>query len=64
LKAVVQTIFYYGPIWFGLGFLAPLISQSIQAFGWTPPFDLAPLYVGLIIGGTYAIIAQVWRRWI
>ncbi|MHA7900241.1 MAG: hypothetical protein ACX94B_10275 [Henriciella sp.] len=61
---VLKTIFYFGPLLFGLGFLTPLVSQSIVAVGWTPPFGLTPLVTGLLIGGTLGLIAQIRGRWI
>ncbi len=61
---VIKSIFYLGPLLFGFGFLAPLVSQIIQAVGWTPPFGLTPLMTGLIVGGAYGLIAQIRGRWI
>ncbi|MEL7454003.1 MAG: hypothetical protein AAGJ50_11600 [Pseudomonadota bacterium] len=61
---VIKTIFYFGPLIFGIGFLAPLISQSIQAAGWTPPFGITPLLTGLVVGGALGVIAQFRGRWI
>ncbi|MEM7329313.1 MAG: hypothetical protein AAF437_11275 [Pseudomonadota bacterium] len=61
---VIKAIFYLGPLIFGLGFLTPLVSQSIQAVGWVPPFDLTPLTIGLLVGGTLGMIAQIRGRWI
>ena len=61
---VIKSIFYFGPLLFGIGFLAPLTTQTIAAMGWTPPFGLSPLLVGLIFGGAYGLVAQVRERWI
>ena len=61
---LIKSIFYFGPLIFGFGFLAPLISQIIQAVGWTPPFGLTPLMTGLLVGGTLGLIAQYRGRWI
>lgn len=62
--SVIKAIFYLGPLLFGLGFLAPLAAQIIQAMGWTPPFGLTPLLTGLIIGGTLGLIAQIRGTWV
>ena len=64
MQAVIKSIFYFGPLIFGFGFLAPLISQMIQAMSWTPPLGLTPLMTGLIIGGTLGLIAQIRGTWI
>jgi hypothetical protein len=61
---VIKAIFYIGPLLFGLGFVAPLTAQIIQAAAWTPPFGLTPLMAGLMVGGTLGLIAQYRGRWI
>ena len=61
---VIKTIFYFGPLLFGFGFLAPLTAQFIVAVGWTPPLGLTPLLSGLIVGGGLGVIAQIRGRWI
>ena len=61
---LIKTIFDYGPLIFGFGFLAPLIAQIIEAANWTLPFGLTPLTTGLILGGTLGLLAQVRGRWI
>ena len=61
---IIKSIFYLGPLIFGIGFLAPLVLQTIQAIGWMPPFGLTPLVTGLIVGGTLGLIAQYRGRWI
>ena len=61
---VLKTVFYLGPLLFGLGFLAPLTAQIISRTGWTPPFDLTPLIAGLIVGGGLGLLAQIRGRWI
>lgn len=61
---VLKTVFYFGPLLFGLGFLVPLAAQIITLTGWPTPFDLSPLMMGLIIGGGLGLIAQIRGRWI
>ena len=61
---VIKTIFYLGPMIFGLGFLAPLSAQIISAAGWTLPFGLTPLIAGLMIGGGLGLIAQIRGTWV
>ena len=64
MQTVIKAIFAIGPLLFGFGFMAPLISQVIQAMSWTPPFGLTPLMTGLIVGGTLGLIAQIRGTWI
>ena len=61
---VLKTVFYFGPLLFGFGFLAPLTAQIIVLTGWVPPFDLSPLMTGLIVGGGLGLLAQLRGRWI
>ena len=61
---VIKTIFYFGPLIFGLGFIAPLSAQIIAAAGWTLPFGLTPLIAGLMIGGGLGLIAQIRGTWV
>ena len=64
MVTVIKAIFYFGPLLFGFGFLAPLTAQIIKAIAWTPPFGFSPLLAGLILGGTLGLIAQIRGRWI
>lgn len=64
MQQVIKTVFYFGPLIFGFGFLAPLSAQIIAQMGSTPPFGLSPLMTGLIIGGALGLIAQMRGRWI
>lgn len=47
-----------GPILFGVGFMAPLLAQSLDALGWPAPFGLPPLLFGLIVG----VSAGFWAK--
>ncbi|MEO0817129.1 MAG: hypothetical protein AAFX86_07445 [Pseudomonadota bacterium] len=64
MVSIIKAVFYLGPLLFGLGFIAPLVAQSISAMGIAPPFGLSPLMVGLITGAGYGALAQVRGRWI
>lgn len=61
--SAIRTIFYFGPLIFAFGFLAPLIAQVITRLDWTPPFGLSALMTGLIVAGLLGTIAQVRGRW-
>ncbi len=64
LVALVKTIFYFGPLIFAVGFLAPLTIQVIQRAGWTPPFGLTPFATGFIVAALLGVPAQLRGRWI
>jgi hypothetical protein len=53
-----------GPVFFGLGFLAPLIAQSLEAAGIPAPFGLQPIQFGLAIGLAMGVVAKLRGRWV
>ncbi len=61
---LVGFLFRFGPLWFGIGFLAPVLSTLILALHVTPPLGLSPLNCGLIVGGALGVIATIRRTWL
>lgn len=55
--------FLFSPIVFGLGFLAPLIAQTLTASGLVIA-GMDNIYIGLIIGGLLGLIAQFRGSWV
>ncbi|MEL7486083.1 MAG: hypothetical protein AAGJ87_02580 [Pseudomonadota bacterium] len=64
MEATLRRIFYFGPILFAVGFIAPLIAQIATRAGWAPPFGLSPALFGLIIAGVLGGVAQIRGRWL
>ncbi|NOT39605.1 MAG: hypothetical protein HOP13_03855 [Alphaproteobacteria bacterium] len=62
--AAIKTIFYFGPLLFGIGFIAPLTAQVLERLGWQLPFGVTPLVAGLILGAIWGGAAQIRGRWI
>lgn len=60
----LKFIFSIGPLIFGIGFLAPLISQSFQALGWSAPWGFSTLTFGLLVGAALGALATVRGRWV
>ena len=54
----------YGPILFGVAFIAPLIAQSLEAAGIPAPFGQSPIVVGLVIGAAMGTVAKLRGSWI
>jgi hypothetical protein len=54
----------YGPVLFGIGFVAPLIAQSMDAAALSAPLGLSNIALGLIVGLSLGIIAQLRGRWV
>jgi hypothetical protein len=61
---LIGILFRFGPLWFGIGFLAPVLAALIVALDITPPLRLSPLACGLIGGGILGVIATVRRTWL
>jgi ABC-type dipeptide/oligopeptide/nickel transport system permease component len=61
---VTKYLFFFGPLFFGFAFLAPLIAQIVQRLDLSSPFALSPLQFGLIVGGVLGLIATYRGKWI
>jgi len=57
-------LFQLGPVFFGVGFLAPLIAQSLEAAGVPAPFGLRPIQLGLALGLAMGVVAKLRGRWL
>lgn len=64
LKVVLTRFFQLMPVWFGLGFIAPLTAQVLQHAGFVPPMGLSPLVVGLALGLGWGSLTVIRGRWI
>ncbi len=64
MKRYLGGLFKIMPLLFGLGFLGPLIAQVLTLTGWAMPWGLAPLAVGMIIGGIWGGAATLTGRWL
>lgn len=54
----------WGPVFFGIGFIAPLVSQSLQAADVSAPFGLGTLPFGLLVGTSLGLVARQRRSWL
>ncbi len=61
---LLKQIFYYGPLLFAFGFIAPLTAQVIEHTGLMPPFGLTPLMVGFGLAAVWGTAAQIRGTWI
>jgi hypothetical protein len=62
--ALIRTLFAIGPLLFGIGFLAPLIAQGLDALNWTPPLGITSLVLGLAVGAALGLVATLRGRWV
>jgi hypothetical protein len=54
----------YGPVLFGIGFIAPLIAQSLEANSLSAPFGFSNIAFGLVLGTLLGAVAKLRGRWI
>jgi hypothetical protein len=54
----------WGPVLFGIGFIAPLVAQSMDAVGIDAPFGLATIQLGLLVGATTGLVAKIRGSWL
>ncbi|NQZ99063.1 MAG: hypothetical protein HRU01_21370 [Myxococcales bacterium] len=57
---IITKLGSLGPLLFGVGFIAPLIAQSMDAASVSAPLGLSNIAFGLAVGVTMGVIA--WRR--
>ena len=51
------------PMAFAIGFLIPLITQSLAALG-ISPFGIEPIFTGVVVGLALGAMAQFHGSWI
>jgi hypothetical protein len=54
----------YGPVLFGIAFIAPLIAQSLDAAALSAPLGLSNIAFGLAVGVSLGTIAKLRGRWV
>jgi hypothetical protein len=62
--AILKKLGDYGPVLFGVGFVAPLIAQSMDAASLSTPFGLPNIAFGLILGTSMGAVAKLRGRWV
>lgn len=64
MTVILRQVFYFGPIIFALGFLAPLFAQTSIRLGFEAPLGLSPLVFGFVLAGILGLVAQIRGRWL
>ena len=64
MEIALKRLFYWMPFLFGIGFIAPLIAQTMAYWDVAAPLGMDRIAFGLLIGAPWGLYA-VWRgRWI
>ena len=64
MQVALQKLLSIMPFLFGIGFIAPLIAQLMTKFGVAAPLGLSPIALGLALGGTWGLVANIRGRWL
>jgi hypothetical protein len=55
----LKSLSEWGPVLFGIGFIAPLVAESMDAGSVSAPFGLTNLALGLIVGTVAGAVAKL-----
>ena len=61
---LLKKAYAWGPLLFGVGFVTPVVAQTLDATSVAPPFGLTTLQTGLVAGILLGSIAKLRGRWI
>ncbi len=64
MEIALKKLFAVMPLFFGIGFIAPLIAQTMVAWHWDAPLGLSHVGFGLTIGALWGLYATLRGRWI
>jgi len=64
MQVALQKLFSIMPFLFGIGFIAPVIAQSMALLGWDAPLGMERITFGLLIGSAWGLYATIKGRWI
>lgn len=64
MQAAIRHLFQWMPLLFGIGFVAPLIAQTMAVSDIAAPLGMSRVAFGLLIGAPWGLYAMVRRRWI
>ncbi len=64
MELALRKLFYVMPFLFGIGFIAPLIAQTMAYWDVAAPFGMSRIAFGLMIGAPWGLYAMLRGRWI
>jgi hypothetical protein len=64
-STTLLTIAYqWGPVLFGIAFVAPLVAQTLEAGGFAAPFGVSEIQFGLVVGILGGLVAKRRGTWV
>ena len=64
MTAAVRKLFSVMPFLFGIGFIAPLVAQTMAYWEIAAPFGMNRVLFGLLIGAPWGLYAVLRGRWL
>jgi hypothetical protein len=61
---VIKKLLLWMPFLFGIGFIAPLVAQTMAYWDIAAPWGLSRIAFGLLIGAPWGLYAVLRGRWI
>lgn len=64
IGTLLQTLRPWGPLFFGVGFLAPLIATLIARTGLSSSLQFSSVVLGFAIGAAWGLYAKLRGSWL
>ena len=64
MQVALKHLFHWMPLLFGVGFIAPLIAQTMALWDVAAPFGMSRIVFGLAIGAPWGLYAVLRGRWL
>ncbi len=64
VEGIIKNILHFMPVFFGFAFFGPLFAQVMDRLEWHAPLELSTLAFGMIIGGSWGVLAFIRGSWI
>ena len=64
IRTVLQRLNPWGPLFFGLGFIAPLTATLLTRTGLATSFGFPPIWLGLALGAAWGLHAKSRGSWL
>ena len=64
MQAAIRQLLHWMPFLFGIGFIAPLVAQTMAYWHIAAPFGMSRIAFGLLIGAPWGLYAVLRGRWV
>lgn len=63
-QTAIKQLLHWMPFLFGIGFIAPLVAQSMAVWDIAAPWGMSRIAFGLLIGAPWGLYAVLRGRWV